>query len=309
MREAGPPHLLLVTGLSGAGKTTVMNALEDLGWETVENLPLSLLSPLIAAPGLISDADRRPLALGVDSRTRDFNGERLLRQLRQLTNLRGQATELLFLECGSAELERRFSRTRRRHPLAPDRPISDGIAQERELLAALKAEADHLIDTTELQPNLLSQMIRDRFRERTDAAPVLSVESFGFARGVPRNADTILDVRFLRNPYWLPELREMTGLDDAVARHVAADPDYGRFLHSVHHLLGISLPRALAEGKSYLTIAIGCTGGRHRSVHVAEAVAQWLRGRGFAPTVRHRDLALPLLPGATGDTEELRPRA
>lgn len=305
-RDAGPPHMLLVTGLSGAGKTTVMNALEDLGWETVENLPLSLLSPLIEAPGLTAGADRRPLALGIDSRTRDFDGDRLLRQLRQLTRLRGQPVELLFLDCASAELERRFSRTRRRHPLAPDRSVVDGIAEERELLAGLKAEADHLIDTTELQPNLLAQMIRDRFRDHTDATPVLSIESFGFARGVPRNADTIFDVRFLTNPFWSPELRPMTGQDEAVARHIAGDPDYDRYLESVRTLLDITVPRAVAEGKSYLTIAFGCTGGRHRSVHMAETIAEWLRGRGFAPTVRHRDLALPLLPGAIVEHEEQR---
>lgn len=305
-RDGGPPHMLLVTGLSGAGKTTVMNALEDLGWETVENLPLSLLSPLIEAPGLAAGADRRPLALGVDSRTRDFDGDRLLRQLRQLTQLRGQPVELLFLDCASAELERRFSRTRRRHPLAPDRSIVDGIAEERELLAPLKAEAEHLIDTTELQANLLSQMIRDRFREHTDAAPVLSVESFGFARGVPRNADTIFDVRFLANPHWSPELRPMTGQDEAVARHIEGDADYDRYLTSVQTLLDITIPRAVAEGKSYVTVAFGCTGGRHRSVHLAETVAAWLRGRGFAPTVRHRDLALPLLTGETAETEEQR---
>ena len=292
-RDGGPPHLLLVTGLSGAGRTTAMKTLEDLGWEAVENLPLSLLDPLLQAPAL-SAAARPPLALGVDSRTRDFDGQRLLRQLTQLRQLRGQPAELLFLDCSSAELERRFSRTRRRHPLAPDRPIGDGIVRERALLAEVKAGADHLIDTTELQPNLLAQMIRERFRERTDAAPVLSVESFGFARGVPRNADTIFDVRFLRNPFWDAELRERTGLDPAVGAHVEEDADYARFLDAVRRLLDITVPRAIAEGKSYLTIAFGCTGGRHRSVHVAERIADWLRGRGFAPTVTHRDLALPL---------------
>ena len=304
--DAGPPHMLLVTGLSGAGKTTVMNALEDLGWETVENLPLSLLSPLIEAPSLTASADRRPLALGVDSRTRDFDGARLLRQLRQLTQLRGQRVELLFLECASAELERRFSQTRRRHPLAPDRAVVDGIVAERELLAPLKAAAEHVIDTTELQPNVLSRMIRDRFRNRTDAAPVLFVESFGFARGVPRNADTILDVRFLSNPYWSAELRHLTGRDPAVAEHIRADPDYNPYLASVRSLLDITIPRALAEGKSYLTVAFGCTGGRHRSVHMAEVMAEWLRGRGFAPTVRHRDLALPPVEGPAPDGEERR---
>ena len=307
--DGGPPHMLLVTGLSGAGKTTVMNTLEDLGWETVENLPLSLLTPLIEAPALSRGEDRQPLALGVDSRTRDFDGQRLVRQLRQLRQLRGQPVELLFLDCGSGELERRFSRTRRRHPLAPDRSVTDGIARERELLAELKAAADHLIDTTELQPNLLAQMVRDRFRERTDAHPVLSVESFGFARGLPRNADTVFDVRFLDNPFWSPELRPLTGLDAAVAEHIARDPDYAPFVASVRALLDITIPRALVEGKSYLTVAFGCTGGRHRSVHMAEATAAWLRGRGFSPTVSHRDLAQPPVSGETAAALEERRQA
>ena len=305
----GPPHLLLVTGLSGAGKTTAMNALEDLGWETVENLPLSLLAPLIEAPGLSDGSARRPLALGVDSRTRDFDGRRLLRQLRQLTQLRDQPVELMFLDCDTTELERRFSRTRRRHPLAPDRAIRDGIMAERELLSPLRAEADHLIDTTELQPNVLAQTIRDRFRARTDAGPALFVESFGFARGVPRNADTVLDVRFLANPFWSPELRPLTGLDPAIGDYVATDPDYPAFLHAVDALLAITIPRAVAEGKSYLTVAFGCTGGRHRSVHVAERVAERLRARGLSPTVRHRDLDLPLLAGdRAAEGEERRAR-
>ncbi len=308
-RDGTPPHLLLVTGLSGAGRTTVLNTLEDLGWEAVENLPLSLLDPLLQAPAL-SAAARPPLALGVDSRTRDFDGRRLLRQLTQLRQLRGQSAELLFLDCSSAELERRFSRTRRRHPLAPDRPISDGIVRERALLAEVKAGADHLIDTTDLTPNLLGQIIRDRFRERTDAAPVLTIESFGFARGLPRNADTIFDVRFLRNPFWDAGLRERTGRDRAVGDYVEQDDDYRPFLDAVCRLLDITVPRAIAEGKSYLTIAFGCTGGRHRSVHVAEQIGAWLRGRGFAPTVTHRDLGLPLSSSeGSAEMEELRRNA
>lgn len=308
MHTDHPPHLLLVTGLSGAGKTTAMNTLEDQGWETVENLPLSLLGALIEAPALTGEEARPPLALGVDSRTRDFDGPRLLRQLRQLRQLRGQSAELLFLDCSSAELTRRFSRTRRRHPLAPDRPVADGIAQERALLDDLRAAADHLIDTTDLQPNVLGQMVRDRFQERTNATPVLSIESFGFSRGVPRNADTVFDVRFLKNPYWEATLRPLTGQDDAVGAYVAADKDYGPFLDAVRSLLSVSLPRALSEGKSYLTVAFGCTGGRHRSVHVSEQVAEWLRAEGYSPTVVHRDLALPLLDGALSEAvEERRP--
>ena len=303
----GPPPLLLVTGLSGAGKTTAMNTLEDLGWETVENLPLALLGPLLEAPQLVDDRALRPLALGVDGRTRDFDGPRLIRLLRQQTQLRDQPVELLFLDCSSAELERRFSRTRRRHPLAPDRPVTDGIARERELLADVRAVADHLIDTTDLQPNLLAQTIRERYRERTNAAPVLAIESFGFSRGLPRNADTVLDVRFLRNPFWNSKLQALTGLDREVGSYIAGDEYYEPFLTGVRSLLSVTLPRATDEGKSYVTVAFGCTGGRHRSVHIAERVADWLRDEGYSPTVLHRDLLLPHLTGATtGDGEEQR---
>ncbi len=307
MTADSPPALLIVTGLSGAGKTTVMNTLEDLGWETVENLPLALLGPLLEAPQLVDDRARRPLALGVDGRTRDFDGPRLIRLLRQLTQLRDQPVDLLFLDCSSAELERRFSRTRRRHPLAPDRPVTDGIARERELLAEVRSVADHLIDTTEIQPNLLAQMIRSRYRERTNAAPVLAIESFGFSRGLPRNADTVFDVRFLRNPFWDGELRALTGLDETVGAYIASDANYEPFLAAVRSLLAVTLPRATDEGKSYVTVAFGCTGGRHRSVHIAEQIAEWLRGEGYSPTVTHRDLLLPHLTGAAiGDVEEQR---
>ncbi len=289
--ESSPQRILLVTGLSGAGKSTVLKTLEDIGWEVVDNLPLSLLDPLLAAPAAAGAERERPLAIGLDSRTRGFDAERIVQQIKRLA--RDHAlVETLFLECGTPELLRRYSETRRRHPLAPDRPAIDGIAQEREMMAPLKRWADHLIDTNDVDSNSLRLQIRDRFGGEEDS-PTLTIQSFGFARGVPRNADLVFDMRFLRNPHWDEALRPLTGLDAAVAAHVAADEAYEDALLKIEELLITLLPRYRAEGKAYVSIAFGCTGGRHRSVHVADRVAARLREAGFSPTLDHRDLATP----------------
>ena len=287
-----PDRILLVTGLSGAGKSTVLKTLEDLGWETVDNLPLALLDPLLATPPSAGADKGRPLAIGLDSRTRGFKADRLVKQIQSVADAKSYAVETLYLECSGPELIRRYSETRRRHPLAPDRPAIDGIAEEREMTAPLKRWADHIIDTTDTDPNVLQHRIRDRFGTGQDA-PTLTIMSFGFARGLPRNADIVLDVRFLRNPHWESDLRELTGLDEAVAEHIAGDEAYADALARIEDLLLALLPRYRAEGKSYVSIAFGCTGGRHRSVHVAERVASRLRAAGFSPTLEHRDLATP----------------
>jgi UPF0042 nucleotide-binding protein len=289
---APPKRILLVTGLSGAGRSTVLRTLEDLGWETVDNLPLALLDPLLATPNPAGAGKGRPLAIGLDSRTRGFNAERLVKQIRAVAETRTYAVETLYLECAGPELIRRYSETRRRHPLAPDRPAIDGIAEEREMTAPLKRWADHIIDTTDTDANALQQQIRDRFGGIGDA-PTLTIMSFGFARGLPRNADIVLDMRFLRNPHWQPALRDLTGLDEAVGAYISDDEAYADALAQIETLLLTLLPRYRAEGKSYISVAFGCTGGRHRSVHVAERVAARLRAAGFSPTLDHRDLATP----------------
>ncbi len=291
--SAAPKRILLVTGMSGAGKTTVLQTLEDLGWEAVDNLPLSLLVHLLKTPPSAGAEGDRPLAIGLDSRTRGFDAEKLVRQIKRLTADRRYPIETLFLECAGTELLRRFSETRRRHPLAPDRPPMDGIADEREMMAPLKRWADHVIDTTDSDSNSLRQQIRTHFAGEEAGAPTLSVMSFGFARGIPRNADLVFDMRYLRNPHWERRLRELTGQDDSVAAHIAEDPAYEDSLARIEDLILTLLPRYQAEGKSYVSIAFGCTGGRHRSVHVAERVASRLREAGFSPTVDHRDLATP----------------
>ena len=282
-------RLLLVTGLSGAGKSTVLKVLEDLGWEVVDNLPLALLQALIDAPAQHSEANR-PLAVGIDSRSRGFKPAQLVKRIKDLREDGGRDIQTLFLDCAGAELERRFSETRRRHPLAEDRPAADGIARERELMEPLRRWAEHVIDTTNYSSNDLQQEIRQRFGDAGEDEPVLNVLSFGFARGLPRNADLVFDMRYLRNPHWDARLKPGTGLDPEVAAYVMADPAYEDSVSQIERLILTLLPRYRAEGKSYVTVAFGCTGGRHRSVHVADRVARTLRSAGHEPTVTHRNL-------------------
>ena len=310
-KAATPQRLLFVTGLAGAGKSTVLNTLEDMGWEVVDNLPLTLLDHLLSMPPSSGmGKGGRPLAVGIDSRTRGFDAERIVRQIKRLNKEHDYPVETLYLDCAGSELLRRFSETRRRHPLAPDRPATDGVAAERELMEPLRRWADHVLDTTDTDSNQLQQQMRIRFPAAgAESAPTLTVMSFGFARGLPRNADIVLDMRFLKNPHWQPGLRDLTGTDPRVREHIATDPAYEPALAKIEDLLLTLLPRYQAEGKSYVTAAFGCTGGRHRSVHVAERVAARLRAEGFSPTVEHRDLAsLPrdLIEGAAGARAEVQ---
>ena len=290
MKQPRPTRILLVTGMSGAGKSTALDTLEDLGWEVVDNLPLLLLNRLLATDLPQGAIDARPLAFGIDSRTRGFDAAAIVARIKAMRE-KGSQIATVFFDCGGAELERRFSETRRRHPLALDRPAADGIARERELMAPLRRWADHVVDTTSFSSNALKGDIRARFGDTASAGPTLSVMSFGFARGVPRNADLMFDMRFLRNPHWIDDLRPMSGLDQAVVDYIAGDPAYEDVAVRIEELLILLIPRYQAEGKSYVSIALGCTGGRHRSVHMAERIARRLRDAAFSPTVTHRDLA------------------
>ncbi|MHB9879772.1 RNase adapter RapZ [Pacificimonas sp. ICDLI1SI03] len=282
------PPLLIVTGMSGAGKSTALRALEDHGYEVVDNLPLSLLSRLLKLDTAKEFADR-PLAVGIDVRTRAFAAEKVVHRIKDLRDDGNQA-RVLFIDCAGGELVRRFSETRRRHPLASDRPATDGIAREREVLAPLRRWADIVIDTTDYSVHDLRREITDKFSGGSDSGLTLTVMSFGFARGVPRDADMMFDMRFLANPHWVDKLRPLTGLDPAVGEYVAADAAFSDAFERISGLVTTLLPAYKREGKAYLTVAIGCTGGRHRSVYVAERLAAHLRDSGMEPNVVHRDV-------------------
>ena len=279
-------RLLLVTGLSGAGRATALKALEDLGYETVDNLPLALLGDLLEG----DQRARKPLALGIDVRTSDFAVPQLVAAIDTLRKRDDIACQLLFLDCDDEMLVRRYTETRRRHPLAAGRPVREGIAEERRHLKNLQAVADHSIDTSALQAADLKRLIGQRFDPGNAAAMALAVVSFSYRAGLPREADLVFDARFLRNPHYQADLRRLTGRDEAVQAFVAADPDFDGFINDIKRLLDRLLPRFRAEGKSYLTIAVGCTGGQHRSVFVAERLAHWLAAQGRQATVTHRDL-------------------
>jgi UPF0042 nucleotide-binding protein len=278
--------LLLVTGMSGAGKSTVLDALEDMGWDIVDNLPVDLLQPFVHHDGACRVS---PVAVGMDVRSRGFDPEALAERIR---GVEGVSPEILYLDCSGSELIRRYDATRRLHPLAPDRPAEDGIARERRFTAPLRSAADSVIDTTDLSPAELRDELRRRYGSDSDQ-PVLTVTSFGFARGVSRTADLVFDLRFLPNPHWVEDLRPLIGEDPAVHDYLASDPAWNETIGQIEALLIDWIPRYWAAGKSYVTVAFGCTGGRHRSVAAAEEIAGRLRGAGFFPNVRHRDLASP----------------
>lgn len=276
------PVLVLVTGMSGAGRSTALKVLEDSGFEAVDNLPLSLLGAVTAAPA-------KPLALGLDTRTRGFSVEHILAGLDGLRERGEWRPALVFMTCDDDVLQRRYTETRRRHPLATDRPVQDGIAIERRLLAPLLDAADLVIDTSDLAQADLRRLLRASFAGDDQGGLTINVLSFSYRQGVPREADLVVDVRFLRNPYYDPALRPLDGTDPAVGAYVEADPDYPQFFDNLTRLVGPLLPRYQAEGKSYLTIAVGCTGGRHRSVYTAERLRAWLGSLGLKVALGHRD--------------------
>ena len=284
-RRSSPPRLLLVTGMSGAGKSSVLDALEDMGWDIVDNLPADLLAAFVHG----GEGRTAPVAVGMDVRSRGFDATALPRLI---CSVEGVAPEILYIDCAERELIRRYDETRRRHPLAPDRPAEDGIARERRAMAPLLAAADSNIDTTDLSPAELRDELRRRYGGKPDQ-PVLTIASFGFARGISRTADLVFDLRFLPNPHWEDELRPLTGQDQRVRDYLAGDPSWSETQERIESLLIDWIPRYWAAGKSYVTVAFGCTGGRHRSVAAAVEMAERLRAKGFSPNVRHRDLASP----------------
>jgi len=282
-------RLLLVTGLAGAGRSTALKCLEDHGFEAVDNLPLALLPHLVSAVNAAGEAPRA-LAIGIDSRTRDFSAEGLVALLQDMKADPALDVRLLFLVSDDETLRRRFTETRRRHPLAPDRPVSDGIAQERRLMFPLQQVADLVIDTSDRTIGDFKALLARQLGLDGKSELAVTVISFSYRLGLPREADLVFDVRFLDNPHYDPALRPLTGEDERVGQAVEADPAYDGFFAGMTGLLLPLLPGFEREGKSYLTIAIGCTGGRHRSVHVARRLAQWLEEKGRPANLHHRDL-------------------
>jgi RNase adapter protein RapZ len=278
-------RIVLVTGPSGAGRSSAVDALEDLGFEAIDNLPLTLVPRLLDGPPL-----PRPLALGLDARNRDFSADALIELVDRLHRAPGVTAELLYLDCDTDTLVRRYSETRRRHPLSPQDTPLPGILRENDLLGPVRARADHLITTTDMTPHQLRAEIAHRFAPRSGAPMALSVESFSYKRGLPRGVDMVFDCRFLSNPHWEPALRPLDGREPRVAAHVAADPRFADFFARVDGLVASLLDAFVDEGKTSLTIAFGCTGGRHRSVALAEKLAAALADRGWRVSKRHREL-------------------
>lgn len=290
--DSGPQRILLVTGLLGAGKTTALRTLEDLGWEAIDNFPIRLLDRLLETePGTARMESGAPMAIGFDTRTRGFDPARTIQLVKKLSQRKDIEVTTLFLDCGGAELERRYNETRRRHPMSEDKPASTGIMAERELLEPLRRWADVVISTTSFTSNDLQQAIRDQFGNVTAAAPTLTISSFGFSRGTPPLADLVFDMRFLANPHWVDELRPQTGQDPAVGDYIRQDPAFAEAFERIRNLLLLLLPRYRQQGKAYVHVAFGCTGGKHRSVFMAEQIASALRAEGFSPTLLHRNLA------------------
>lgn len=278
-------RVVLLTGPSGAGRSTAINALEDLGFETIDNLPLSLLPRLLDGPPL-----GRPLALGLDVRNRDFSVEALSETVSRLVANPAVSAELVYIDARADVIVRRYSETRRRHPSAPKDSLAIGVDREIAMLQSIRDLADVLIDTSEYTPHDLRAEITRWFGNSEARQLSISIQSFSFKRGLPRGVDTIFDVRFLTNPHWAPDLRDLDGRDPRVMDYVRSDARFAGFFDQVTSLVLSLLPAYRDEGKSHLAIAFGCTGGRHRSVAVAEMAAKALAEAGWAVSKRHREL-------------------
>ena len=271
-------NITIVTGLSGAGMSSTLKALEDNGYEVLDNFPLSLIDDLI------KEKSKKPLAIGVDSRTRNFSVPKLKKAVK------AHDADLIFMTCKHSVLQKRFTETRRKHPLAKDRPVSDGITKESEMMAPLVDVARLVIDTTEQNIHDLRRLIEANFAHKDAQRLAVSLVSFGFRNGVPREADIVMDVRFLKNPHWDRNLKSLTGQDKKVGSYIETDENFELFIMNFQNLIEPLLARYNHEGKSYLTIAIGCTGGKHRSVYSVETLQKWLKKLKVKTHVKHRDM-------------------
>ncbi len=285
--SAPTTRFVAITGLSGAGRRTAAHALEDLGWYVVDNLPPTLLAELVQA---VRASGFDKLAVVLDVRTRSEFDE-IPAAFEELNTL-GIWPQILYLEASDQMIVRRQEHVRRPHPLQGDGPLLDGVQREREMLATLRAAADMVVDTTNLNGRQLASRVAHAFNTSDDRELRLTLMSFGFKNGIPIDADYVLDVRFLPNPHWVPELRPQTGLSQAVSGYVLGHDAAQEWLATVQHMLGIVMPGYEREGKRLATVAIGCTGGKHRSTSMAEELATRLRATGLGVHVVHRDLGL-----------------
>jgi len=292
MNTKSKAEIMIVTGLSGAGRSTCLKLLEDYNFEAIDNLPLTLISDLLSP--LISNSKNKSLkkiAIGVDPRTRGFSAQSLLQTLEKLQLKKGKFS-IVFLDCNDENLIRRFTETRRKHPLANDRPVSDGIKAERRLLEEIRQAAHITIDSSNLTLPEFQILVKTTLNLEKNEKLNVTVISFGFRNGLPPEADMIFDVRFLNNPHYDPKLQPLDGRESAIANFIEADPAFQLFFDNLTRLLNPLFPRYTAEGKSYLTIAFGCTGGKHRSVFVAEKFVHWLQKSDYSLSTRHRDLTI-----------------
>ena len=284
MIPSPPQRVVFVTGPSGAGRATAIRALEDLGFEAIDNIPLALVERLL------HEDQQRPLALGLDVRTRDFSLNDVAQLMARLQARADVWAQLLYLDCQEDILLRRFSETRRRHPLAPEESAAEGVRRELDLIAPLRDRADVLINTSDLTPHGLRQDIASWFSADGGSHLAITVQSFSYKRGLPNGVDIAMDCRFLRNPYWQPQLRDKTGQDPEVAQHIAEDSRFDEFFQGLRRLVDLLLPAYVAEGKSHFVLGFGCTGGQHRSVFVTERLAEALAQEGWQVSIRHREL-------------------
>lgn len=271
---------LFITGLSGAGMSSALKVLEDLGYEAFDNFPLPLLDALLEG----ATDYTKPIAIGIDTRTRGFDPQAIINRVKDM------GARLFMITCDEAVLQKRFSETRRKHPLAGDRPVSAGIKKELALLYDLREIATTIIDTTELSIHDLRRIVTGLCGQAAGDKLTVSVLSFGFKNGLPREADIVMDCRFLRNPHWDENLRPLTGKDKVVQDYVSQDTAFTPFVENLKTLMEPLFERYRSEGKSYLTIALGCTGGKHRSVYVAEKIGEWVQQKNIACTIDHRDI-------------------
>lgn len=285
-------NVLLITGMSGAGKSTALSVLEDLDYEAIDNLPINLLPSLIEL-AMKKDPDHinPALAIGVDVRTRNFKPENILEILNQLRAHEGITVKILYFDSSNEILAKRFSETRRKHPLAKGKPVSEGINRERGMIDVIKAQSDYIFDTSEYNIHDLRRTLSDHFERSVDVSMGLSVTSFAYPKGIPRDSDLVFDVRFLKNPHYDSNLRPLTGMDEDVGSYIRKDPIFQNSWDKISALILTLLPEYKKEGKAYLTIAFGCTGGRHRSVYFAEELAKLLIEKNYKVNLHHRELS------------------